>query len=108
MYRYKKPDDFGVPKSSFIVCTFWMIKSLYRIGDKKLAVEMFERLLGLSNHLGLFSEDMDFKSKRLLGNFPQGYSHLAMIDAAMTITGKNQDRLEDKNHEPIQQKNRTS
>ncbi len=108
MYRYRKPDDFGMPKSSFIVCTFWMIKSLYRIGDKKPAVEMFERMLGLSNHLGLFSEDMDFRSKRLLGNFPQGYSHLALIDAAMTITGKNQDRFEDKNHEPIQQKNRMS
>ncbi|MFA5292014.1 MAG: glycoside hydrolase family 15 protein [Phycisphaerae bacterium] len=101
MYRYKSPDDFGTPKSSFIVCTFWMIKSLYRIGDKELAVKMFERILGLSNHLGLFSEDMDFKSKRLLGNFPQGYSHLALIDAAMTITGKNQDRLEDKNNERI-------
>ncbi|MBN1803752.1 MAG: glycoside hydrolase family 15 protein [Sedimentisphaerales bacterium] len=86
MYRYKSSDDFGVPKSSFIVCTFWMIKSLYLIGRRKQAVEMFESVLKHSNHLGLFSEDMDFTSKRLLGNFPQGYSHIALIDTALTIS----------------------
>ncbi len=86
MYRYKTPDDFGEPKSSFTVCTFWMIKSLYLIGHKEQAVEMFEKLLSYSNHLGLFSEDIDFASKRLLGNFPQGYSHIALIDTALTIS----------------------
>ncbi len=86
MYRYKTSDDFGVPESSFTVCTFWMIKSLYLIGRQKQAVEMFERVLQYSNHVGLFSEDMDFSSKRLLGNFPQGYSHIALIDTALTIS----------------------
>lgn len=86
MYRYRNPDDFGIPKSSFTVCTFWMIKSLYRIGQKETAVKLFENLLACSNHLGLFSEDMDFKTKRLLGNFPQGYSHLALIDTALTLS----------------------
>lgn len=86
MYRYKNADDFGLPKSSFTVCTFWMIKSLFLIGKNKLAVEMFEKLLGYSNHLGLFSEDLDFATKRLLGNFPQGYSHLSLIDTAITLS----------------------
>ena len=86
MYRYKTPDDFGEPKSSFTVCTFWMIKSLYLTGRKEQAVEMFENLLSYSNHLGLFSEDIDFATKRLLGNFPQGYSHIALIDTALTIS----------------------
>jgi len=86
MYRYNSPDDFGLPKSSFTVCTFWMIKSLYLIGRQEQAVEMFEKLLSYSNHLGLFSEDIDFKTKRLLGNFPQGYSHIALIDAALTLS----------------------
>ena len=86
MYRYRDADDFGQPKSSFTICTFWMIKSLYRIGQKKLAKQMFEKLLTYSNHLGLFSEDLDFKTHRLLGNFPQGYSHIALIDAAMTLS----------------------
>ncbi|MFH1717311.1 MAG: glycoside hydrolase family 15 protein [Planctomycetota bacterium] len=86
MYRYKTADDFGVPKSSFTICTFWMIKSLYLIGREEQAIEMFERVLQYSNHVGLFSEDMDFSSKRLLGNFPQGYSHIALIDTALTIS----------------------
>ena len=86
MYRYRDADDFGQPKSSFTICTFWMIKSLYRIGKKKLAKQMFEQLLSYSNHLGLFSEDLDFKSHRLLGNFPQGYSHIALIDTAMALS----------------------
>ena len=86
MYRYKTPDDFGVPQSSFTICTFWMIKSLYLIGRQQQAVEMFERVLQYSNHVGLFSEDIDFTSKRLLGNFPQGYSHIALIDTALTLS----------------------
>jgi GH15 family glucan-1,4-alpha-glucosidase len=85
MYRYLNKDDFGVPQSSFIICTFWMIKSLYRIGEKDLARSMFDDILRHSNHLGLFSEDMDVRTKRLLGNFPQGYSHLALIDVALTL-----------------------
>ena len=86
MYRYNSADDFGRPKSSFTVCTFWMIKSLYLIGREKQAIKMFEQVLQYSNHLGLFSEDIDFKTKRLLGNFPQGYSHIALIDTALTLS----------------------
>ncbi|AQQ70306.1 Trehalase [Limihaloglobus sulfuriphilus] len=87
MYRYKNPDDFGKPKSSFTVCTFWMIKSLWQIGEKETAQKMFDDVLKHSNHLGLLSEDMDFETKRLLGNFPQAYSHLALIDTAITLSG---------------------
>lgn len=87
MYRYKNKDDFGQPSSSFTICTFWMINSLYKIGEKEEATKVFEQLLSYSNHLGLFSEDIDFKSKRLLGNFPQAYSHLALIETAMNISG---------------------
>ena len=86
MYRYNNPDDFGRPKSSFTVCTFWMIKSLYLIGRERQAIEMFEQVLQYGNHLGLFSEDISFETKRLLGNFPQGYSHIALIDTALTIS----------------------
>jgi GH15 family glucan-1,4-alpha-glucosidase len=87
MYRYKNPDDFGKPKSAFTVCTFWMIKSLWQIGEKETAQKMFDDVLKHSNHLGLLSEDMDFETKRLLGNFPQAYSHLALIDTAIALSG---------------------
>tara|TARA_Y100000768_G_scaffold305235_1_gene239152 strand:+ start:7097 stop:8878 length:1782 start_codon:yes stop_codon:yes gene_type:complete len=83
LFRYKNVDDFGTPSSSFTVCTFWYIDSLYKIGEEKKSKKLFDKLLSYSNHLGLFSEDIDFKSKRLLGNFPQAYSHLALIDTAL-------------------------
>ncbi len=86
LYRYKNQDDFGTPSSSFTICTFWFIDSLYKIGERENAEEMFKQLLSYSNHLGLFSEDIDFKTKRLLGNFPQAYSHLALIETAANFS----------------------
>jgi alpha,alpha-trehalase len=82
VYRYKNCDDFGKPTSSFTMCTFWLIQALFRIGLTEDAKKMFDDLLACGNHLGLFSEDIDFSTKRLLGNFPQAYSHLALINTA--------------------------
>jgi GH15 family glucan-1,4-alpha-glucosidase len=86
LYRYKNKDDFGLPSSSFTICTFWYINSLNKIGETDEARRQFERLIGFSNHLGLLSEDIDFKTKRLLGNFPQAYSHLALIETAINLS----------------------
>ena len=91
LYRYKNEDDFGLPSSSFTICTFWFINALFKIGEEEKALERFERLLSYSNHLGLFSEDIDFKTKRLLGNFPQAYSHLALIECAINFSTKQKD-----------------
>ena len=88
LYRYKNEDDFGLPSSSFTICTFWFINSLFRIGEEEKAMQLFDQLLSYSNHLGLFSEDIDFKTKRLLGNFPQAYSHLALIECAINFSNK--------------------
>jgi len=88
LYRYKNEDDFGLPSSSFTICTFWFINSLFKIGEEEKAMQHFEKLLTYSNHLGLFSEDIDFKTKRLLGNFPQAYSHLALIECAVNFSTK--------------------
>lgn len=86
MYRYKNRDDFGIPSSSFTICTFWLINGLNAIGERKEAKQLFDSLLACSNHVGLFSEDIDFKTKRLLGNFPQAYSHLALIETAINLS----------------------
>ncbi|NAS11648.1 glycoside hydrolase family 15 protein [Poritiphilus flavus] len=88
LYRYKNEDDFGLPSSSFTICTFWYINSLFKIGEEDEAMKLFDQILGYSNHLGLFSEDIDFKTKRLLGNFPQAYSHLALIECAVNFANK--------------------
>ena len=80
MYRYKNRDDFGNPASAFTICTFWLIRALFVTGEEEEAKTLFEQILQYSNHLGLFSEDLDFETKRQLGNFPQAYSHLALIN----------------------------
>jgi GH15 family glucan-1,4-alpha-glucosidase len=59
---------------------------LFRIGLKEDAKKIFENLLAYGNHLGLFSEDIDFTTKMLLGNFPQAYSHLALINTAILFS----------------------
>jgi alpha,alpha-trehalase len=88
VYRYRNRDDFGQPTSSFTICTFWLIQALFRIGMKEEAKELFDSLLSYGNHLGLFSEDIDFRTKRLLGNFPQAYSHLALINTAVLFSAE--------------------
>jgi GH15 family glucan-1,4-alpha-glucosidase len=89
MYRYKNRDDFGLPKSSFTICSFWLVNALFNIGEKEEAKRLFNQLLSYSNHLGIFSEDIDFESKRLLGNLPQAYSHLALIETAINLAEGN-------------------
>lgn len=92
MYRYKAEDDFGTPRTAFTICTFWMVKSLCRIGRRQEAEDLFRHTLSFANHLGLFSEGIEFDSGHLVGNFPQGYSHLALIDAAITLSGHDIER----------------
>lgn len=82
MYRYNNTDDFGRPTSAFTICSFWLVRALFVIGEEEEARIIFNQLLSYSNHVGLFSEDLDFETKRLLGNFPQAYSHLALINTA--------------------------
>ncbi|WP_430974287.1 glycoside hydrolase family 15 protein [Sunxiuqinia rutila] len=86
MFRYKNKDDFGIPQSAFTICSFWLTNALFKIGRKEEAIQKFHQLMSYSNHLGLFSEDLDFKTKRMLGNFPQAYSHLALIETAINVS----------------------
>ena len=83
MYRYNNEDDFVLPSSAFTICTFWLIRALYVIGEKEEARCLFNEVLSYSNHLGLFSEDINFDTKEQLGNFPQAYSHLALVNTAI-------------------------
>ena len=83
MYRYNNEDDFGLPSSAFTICTFWLIRALYVIGEIEEARCLFNEVLSYSNHLGLFSEDINFDTKEQLGNFPQAYSHLALVNTAI-------------------------
>ena len=84
-FRYIAEDEFGEPENSFLVCNFWMINSLYLVGEEQKAREMFESVLKCANHLNLYSEDVEISTGRLTGNFPQGYSHLAFIQTALLL-----------------------
>ncbi|MCC7287266.1 MAG: glycoside hydrolase family 15 protein [Burkholderiaceae bacterium] len=86
MRRYEAADDFGVPQTAFNVCAFWRVDALARIGRHEQAREYFEALLAHRNPLGLLSEDIDPKTGRLWGNFPQTYSMVGIVNGAMQLS----------------------
>src|SRR4029079_14595221 len=85
MLRYRNLDDFGETTSAFTICSFWWAEALALAGRLAEAVQVFERVAAHANPVGLFSEDVDPATGALLGNFPQAYTHVGLIHAAMTI-----------------------
>lgn len=75
-------------EGTFLACSFWMVTCLWMIGRESEANAMFERLLALRNDVGLLSEEYDPKQKRMLGNFPQALSHIALAHAAFALSGQ--------------------
>jgi GH15 family glucan-1,4-alpha-glucosidase len=84
--RYKREDDFGVPKVAFTLCTYWLAEALVRVGERAAARELFERTLGIDAPLGLLSEDVSTDTLEMWGNFPQAYSHVGLIHAAFAVS----------------------
>jgi len=86
VFRYRAPDDFGEPETAFVICTFWYINALAALGRKAEARELFESMLACRNHLGLLSEDVHPETGELWGNFPQAYSMVGLINAALVLS----------------------
>jgi GH15 family glucan-1,4-alpha-glucosidase len=87
-YDTKKTDDgLSGGEGVFLACSFWMVTSLWLIGRKADAKKMFERLLALQNDVGLLAEEYDPVAKRMVGNFPQALSHIALIHSAFAMSG---------------------
>ncbi|GGU18871.1 glycoside hydrolase family 15 protein [Streptomyces coeruleorubidus] len=80
----------GLPGSegTFLVCSFWLADALHMTGRTKEARELFERLVGLANDVGLLSEEFDPVTGRQLGNFPQAFSHIGLVNTAMALFGE--------------------
>ena len=80
----------GLPpgEATFLACSFWYASNLSLQGRQDEAVALFERLLGLCNDVGLLAEEYDHEDARQLGNFPQAFSHLALIGTALVLDGK--------------------
>ncbi|MBI3708744.1 MAG: glycoside hydrolase family 15 protein [Proteobacteria bacterium] len=86
LLRYAVPDDFGVPETAFVVCSFWYVDALAAVGRRDEAREIFERILSRRNHLGFLSEDINPVTGELWGNFPQTYSMVGLIVSAMRLS----------------------
>jgi GH15 family glucan-1,4-alpha-glucosidase len=88
-YRPEEEGVDGLPgrEGVFLPCSFWLASCLHRIGREKEARELFERLLGLRNDLGLLAEEYDPIAKRQLGNFPQAFSHVSLTNTALILSG---------------------
>jgi GH15 family glucan-1,4-alpha-glucosidase len=86
LFRYVTPDDFGLPETAFTICSFWYVDALAAAGRREEAREIFERILACRNHVGLLSEDIDPATGELWGNFPQTYSLVGLIVAAMRLS----------------------
>ncbi|MDJ0979007.1 MAG: glycoside hydrolase family 15 protein [Erythrobacter sp.] len=82
MLRYAAEDDFGAPETAFNVCTFWLIEALHLAGRTQEARILFESMLSHMTRSGLLSEDLDYETGELWGNFPQTYSLVGVINCA--------------------------
>lgn len=86
LFRYRREDDFGQPKSAFLICSFWLIQALVRTGQIEDARQVMKEVMSASNSLGLFSEHYIPKERIQAGNFPQAYSHVGQINAAFAVS----------------------
>ncbi|MDJ1158774.1 glycoside hydrolase family 15 protein [Chelatococcus sp. SYSU_G07232] len=86
LFRYAAEDDFGVPETAFTICTLWYVEALAKIGRQEEARDLFADVLGRRNSLGLLSEGIHVETGELWGNFPQTYSMVGLIHAALSLS----------------------
>ena len=85
-YRTGETDDgLSGKEGTFMICSFWLVSALAVVGERQRARDLMEKLLAIASPLGLYAEEFDADTGRHLGNFPQAFSHLALIEAAARI-----------------------
>ena len=93
VYRYETGTDDGLPpgEGAFGICSFWAVECVASGGNIKAATQTFEQLLAYANDVGLFAEELDPDTGAALGNFPQAFTHIGLINAALTLAGYQQE-----------------
>ena len=86
VYRYLTRDGLAGEEGTFLLCTFWLAQAQALAGDVEAAIVTFERALAAINDVGLLAEEVDPRSGEMIGNFPQAFSHIGLINAAWAIT----------------------
>lgn len=86
VYRYRNDDGLDGREGVFSICTFWLAQALVLSGDAAQGERIFQRMLKHANHLGLYSEELDPATGAFLGNFPQGFTHIALINCAQALS----------------------
>jgi GH15 family glucan-1,4-alpha-glucosidase len=84
----EKVDGLPPGEGAFLACTFWLVDNLCLQGRRDEAQAVFERLLALRNDVGLLAEEYDPRSGRQLGNFPQAFSHVSLVNTAQNLSGR--------------------
>ena len=87
VYRYRHADGLEGEEGAFSICTFWLAQALTMIGERERAERVFRRMLRHANHVGLYSEEIDPGTGQFLGNFPQAFTHIALINCAAALSG---------------------
>ncbi len=87
VFRYRHPDGLEGEEGAFSICTFWLAQALAMIGEREQAERVFRRMLRHANHVGLYSEEIDPYTGEFLGNFPQAFTHIALINCAAALAG---------------------
>jgi GH15 family glucan-1,4-alpha-glucosidase len=85
VYRYRSTDGLDGEEASFGICTYWLAHALALAGDIDRARSCFEAITGFANDVGLLSEEIDGATGELLGNFPQAFTHIGLVNAANAI-----------------------
>ncbi|HEY6238004.1 MAG TPA: glycoside hydrolase family 15 protein [Thermoplasmata archaeon] len=85
VYRYHAPGSLHGPEGAFLLCSFWLVECLARSGETERAIRIFRRLLRIASPLRLFPEEFDPKAWRPLGNYPQAFTHIGVLRAALAI-----------------------